>query len=573
MNDDRQLARARCLRPPVIPRRRGFARVAALATQLAAIGCGSDPAAAAGPQGEGSSTGAVSTSGGLEPEPSAETTAGLDPDRQPADSSGGVDADPRRPPPGPPFEDVTDALGIVAPHRFVLGSFAAGVAWGDVDGDGWLDLYMTGGDGPGTLLHNDGNGGFSVSPLSAAVAEIPRSTGATFVDLDDDGWPELYVVCRGPNVLLRNEGGRALVDVSETSGIDDPGPGASASWADWDADGDLDLFVANTGLQPDALYRNDGDLSFTDVSAWLPEAGSWQSFAATFSDYDDDGDLDLYVVIDKHAGNQLWRNDGPGCAGWCFTDVGPALGADTALDGMGVAVGDVDEDGDLDFVYSDHGGQALLLNDVAGPTGAFVSLLGDEAGLGLPTTQPTWGIELLDYDGDGWLDVYAVASGHLGELVGNPLYRNLGDGSFEDVSVGSGADDLGPGFGLAVADYDHDGAVDLAVGNRGEGLRLFHNRRPRRPQEHFSTLVLRGAGPGGREAVGARLWLETTDGRVMVREVRLGSSLGAGSSSRQRFSLGEHGIARLTVRWPDGLVEQPTVPQLDRVVELHHPSR
>lgn len=528
--------------------------------------CGSDDVPAHLPGSDPPPPSSTSTTDAGSDSTSADaTTSGSMPDLPPDAGPG------RTPPPGPPFEDVTEALGIVAPHEVILGQLVAGVSWGDIDGDGWLDLFVAGGVGPSTLLHNEGDGTLSVSPWSAVVGAIPSVVSASFVDVDDDGWQDLYVLCKGPNVLLHNDGGRGLVDVTDVVGLGDDKPAATASWADWDADGDLDLFVANTGLHPDGLYRNDQG-RFTDVRAFIGGGGVTQTFVGGFVDYDNDRDLDLYVVVDKYAGNQLWRNDGPGCGGWCFRNVAGPLGADTRLDGMGIAVGDVDNDGDLDLAFSDFGGQALLYNRIEQGTPGFRLALHEEAGLGLHTTQPSWGLVLMDYDGDGWLDLYAGVSGYLGDLVGNPLYRNRGDGTFQDVSVGSGANLYSESFGVAVADYDRDGDLDIAVGNRDEGLHLLRNRTRDDGSWHYTNVELRGAGPGGRHAVGARVWIETSGGRTLVREVMMGASQGAGHSPRLHFGLGTDTIVGATVRWADGTVETMDEPVLDGHWTHVHPD-
>ena len=272
----------------------------------------------------------------------------------------------------PPFTDVSAEAGITAVHQGSWDEFKdqpdfaddyqmSGQAWGDYDNDGWQDLYVTGNLAPNTLYRNNGDGTFSVSPLSNAVS-LPRTTsgGAIWADYDNDGWQDLYVLAMGANVLFHNEGGEGFTEVSATAGVNDAGKGTSATWGDYDNDGYLDLYVSNWSCYPqcdpvdhararDRLYHNNGDGLFDDVTDLLdvnrgntgqldPDKTMGASFAAAFVDYDGDGDADLYVINDKlqnPIGNVLWRNDGPGCDGWCWTDASAEAGADSVVHGMG----------------------------------------------------------------------------------------------------------------------------------------------------------------------------------------------------------------------------------------------
>ncbi|MDQ4042828.1 MAG: CRTAC1 family protein, partial [Actinomycetota bacterium] len=452
-----------------------------------------------------------------------------------------------------------------------------GQAWGDYDGDGWVDLYVTDQAGPSVLYHNQGDGTFSVSELSQDVSLLDHvSGGAVFVDYDNDGWSDLYVLGYENDVLFRNEGGEDFADVTSEAGISEDERGMTASWGDYDQDGYLDLYVANNGCHPcdsprldegdqDRLYHNEGDGTFTDVTEALKaeETKGW-GFVAGWLDYDNDRDLDLYLVNDVRGTrylhpNVLFRNDGPGCGSWCFTDVSEASGAGVRADGMGIAVGDYDNDQNLDLYFSNTGwahypltGPAVLLRNAG--DGSFEDASRESRA---DVDAVSWGTVFLDYDNDGFQDLYvalALDPASLGPHVKkNRLLRNLGDGTFRDTSATSGASHVDNTFGVASADYNNDGWTDLIAGNIGEGYDLYANAGTAGESNHRLTVHLEGGGPVNRDAVGARVYLTTTDGRTQLREVMAGSSLGAGNDLALNFGLGGAGVSNLRVLWPDGL--------------------
>lgn len=462
------------------------------------------------------------------------------------------------------FEDVTDAAGVAAPHSAAY--FITGQAWGDFDGDGHDDLYTTSAWSANRLWRNLGDGGFELhDPDGAHALEQRASGGTTFVDYDGDGLLDLLVLARGRHTLLKGQPGGGFVDVTDAAGLAREGEGESAAWGDFDGDGHLDLYIVHwyfqgkegSPKQRDVLYRNNGDGSFTDITDRLDdERTHGPGFAALWFDYDNDGDLDLYVLNDKHFGNVLWRNDGPGCDGWCFADVSETSGAQHPADAMGIAVGDYDNDGDLDVAFTGTNELILLENHTAQGSPEFAEAtqsagVAIEEGIG-------WGLAFADFDNDGWLDLY-VNIGHPDE-PGNRLFLNNGDGSFRDVSVASGANDAGVSTGLAVADYDRDGDLDFVVGNRGDSYRLYANRLDPDGAEDWLRVVLNGPAGGFSSAVGARVRLVTDDGREQIREARIGSGLGGNHGFGLHFGLGSAQPARLEIRWPDGserVIEQP----------------
>jgi cytochrome c peroxidase len=479
------------------------------------------------------------------------------------------------------FANVSRQAGITN-NRVVSLDMAIGQAWGDYDNDGWVDLYVTDPAGPNTLYRNNGDGTFARSPLGEQVA-LPGaySAGATFVDFDNDGWRDLYVANWGLDNLFRNDGGRRFVNVTRAAGLRDTGNTKTASWGDFDNDGFLDLYLANWSCYPecgrpmngdiDRLYHNNGDGTFSDVSDYLVGHLNGAGFVASFNDYDNDGDLDIYLVNDEFInaiGNKLWRNDGPGCIGWCFTQVAAEAGADARLFGMGLATGDYDNDGDLDYYYSNVGPAELLQNQGDGTFREVAALAGVQAANGI-----SWGSVFFDYDNDGWRDLYLAVADTTNheDIASNQLFHNNRDGTFTAVDCGVGAGDVRPSLGVAYADYDRDGWVDLAVGNMDEGYRLYRNQAGRGHANHWLALELSGAGPVNRDAVGARVYLTTPDGVTQMQDVINGASLGAGNELALYFGLGTARQAGVTVRWPDGTQQVFDLVAVDQRYRLDYP--
>ncbi|MAT98547.1 MAG: hypothetical protein CL608_15500 [Anaerolineaceae bacterium] len=497
-------------------------------------------------------------------------------------------------PPTTLFKDVSRTAGIM--HTRQGNDRAIGQAWGDYDRDGWVDFYVTDTKGPNSLFRNNGDGTFS-RPAFAETVALPEgySGGASFADYDNDGWLDLYVVNWGQNVLFHNDAGQGFTDVTAQAGV---GGGEAnsqtASWGDYNNDGWLDLYVANWACYPrcgrpsqgdsDRLYHNNGDGTFSDVTRLLQGHTYGAGFVASFTDYDNDGDQDIYLVNDEFLfpiGNKLWRNDGPGCEdrlegelAHCFTEVGGVAKADTQVMGMGLATADYDNDGDFDFYFSNAGPMTLLQNRGDGTFGDVAELAGVDVPDGI-----AWAATALDYNNDGWQDLYLAVmttANHEG-IAANPLFHNNGDGTFSRVSSGSGASDVGPTMGIATADFDNDGWVDLLLGNKDHGYSLLRNQTGAQTSNHWFSLDLAGAGPVNRDAVGTRVTIRTADGQTQMREVQNGGSLGAGNELTLHFGLGPSAssgpvsIDELTIQWPDGRSQQFTNIPADRKVSLSYP--
>jgi enediyne biosynthesis protein E4 len=467
----------------------------------------------------------------------------------------------------PVFEDVTGAAGLdtVLPDAdcYRLG---AGAAWGDAEGDGDLDLYVPG-QGVAQLWIQDRPGHFVEQAAARGVDNGARiGMGAVFTDDDRDGDQDLYVTNDGPNRLYRNDGTGHFVDVAPEAGVADDGAGPSASWGDYDNDGLLDLYVTNyvtceTQGQPDKLYHNEGDGHFSDETALLEATGdtSGVGFEAAWFDYDGDGDQDLYLANDRLSlaipGNHLWRNDGPGEGGtWVFTDVSEDSGTDWVMASMGLGVADFDRDLDLDFAISNIEGNVLARNN---GDGTF-----DDVAAAARVERPfqnaeehaiTWGLGFFDFNLDGWEDLYVAAGTIYGDTPQpNEMFVADRHGRFLDLSALSQADDPGVSRGVAFADYDGDGLVDLYVVNQSGRPRLYHNITSI-SGSHWLEVDTVGT-TSNTDGCGARILVTAASAR-MLREVFCGSvSLSAGSDSTVHFGLGSATVvSKLVVLWPSGV--------------------
>jgi hypothetical protein len=492
----------------------------------------------------------------------------------------------------PEFEDVTAAAGLTtAVAAAECGQFANGAAWGDVEGDGDLDLLLTRLGDPVQLFVNDDAGVFADEAAGRGVS-VTGANGASFADYDNDGDADLMIVRDGSDVLLRNDGSGRFADVSSAAGIgDDDRRGISASWGDFDADGYVDIYVtnymqctgpwdteeqiiANVAYDADTLYRNNGDGTFSDVSRWLRKADTnGAGFAATWFDYNDDNRLDLYLANDfvgvSPDHNRLWRNDGPGGNGWTFTDVSQESGTAFWMNTMGIALGDVERDGDLDLVLSNITANKLVRND----GGVFVE--DAAAGIGRPLQQAdvesiTWGGGFHDLNLDGWEDLYLAAGNFEGEpTVGvqpNEVFVNAGAGEpFRDVSAATGADDPDDSKGVAFADYDNDGRIDVFVVNQGGAPKLLRNVTPM-DGTHWLEVDTVGT-VSNRDGCGARVIARTGDA-VVTRQVSCGStSVASGNQTTVHFGLGSADIVdELEILWPSGIRQRLTDVGVDRLL-------
>ncbi|MFN2468593.1 MAG: CRTAC1 family protein [Gaiellaceae bacterium] len=510
----------------------------------------------------------------------------------------------------PLFRDVTDAAKLTTslpePNCKRVSS---GAAWADVDRDGRLDLFVTREELP-TQLYLQQRGGTFVEESAArgVVGNGLSANGAVFADYDNDGDADLYVVNDGANLLYRNDGTGHFTDVTAAAGVQGGlFMHVTGSWADYDKDGWLDLYVANHGHcyrttdlllfanDPDQLFHNNGDGTFTDVSALVqpdrsltPELLEGAGYIGTWFDYNSDGRPDLYVGNDNVGSrsdrNRLYRNDGRGADGqWHFTDVSIASGSSFLMNSMGIGVGDYDRDLDFDLAISNVGGNKLLRNN---GDGSFRSVA-EQAGVERPHQRAerysvTWGALFGDFNLDGWEDLY-VAGGYLIDwgisTLGqrdtpqtNQLFLNNWDGTFLDVSAPSGSDDPGQSRGVAAADYDRDGDLDLYVVNQGGSPHLFRNDTPR-GKRHWLEVNPVGT-RSNRDACGTRLVVTLRSGARLLREVSCGStSVSSGSERVVHYGLGTAlAVKQLEVTWPSGLKQTFRKVKLDRRLTLTEPK-
>lgn len=486
------------------------------------------------------------------------------------------------------FSEVAVESGIPFKHETPAGPrFGSGAAWIDFDRDGDVDLYITQRVGANRLYENVGGGKF-VEISGALGADDPShdGSGVSVADFNNDGWPDLYLANGDEDVLLKNINGTSFVDVTTSANLSGQGAstGQTPSWGDFNQDGFLDLYVSNhlpRGAESpqDRLFVNNGDETFSDVSDVLGlENLKGFAFIAGWTDFDDDGDLDIFLVNDCPFGPtvmRFFRNDGGvDAADWQFKEISTELGIAYCAAGMGIAVGDLDRDGSVDYFHTNIGRPNLLQNTFGIVTDktADSGILPRAAEIESGTSRWTWGCNLLDYDNDGWLDLYIAAGTLEGEndRQENLLYRNLGTGfTFEDVTDISGAADTLRSRTSIVADYDGDGDLDIFVVNYGDSARLYRNDTNN--GHHFLKVGLQGT-VSNRDGIGARVRITAADGQQYA-ETRSGSSLGGGDSMKLHFGLGAAAIVdELHVRWPSGIEQALYDIDVDTFVVVTEPT-
>jgi len=517
--------------------------------------------------------------------------------------------------PLPVFTDVTEQAGITFRHRYgdydlsnIVEGTGPGCGFIDYNNDGFLDIYLINGawqrdvnDNRGldfkgklrnSLYRNNGDGTFTDVTDGAGVGDQGYGMGVSVADYDDDGDWDLYVLNYGPNVLYRNNGDGTFTNVTREAGLEEPLWSVSAPWLDYDGDGDLDVYVANyleydagafrdffaaSGFpgplsyrgQPDHLYRNNGDGTFTDVTE---QAGllnpNGRAMSAIASDLNDDGRTDLYVANDAMP-NTYYVNNGDGSFSENALAVGAAFGeAGQNASSMGPVVGDVDRNGMLDLFIPDMGYSCLLLNrggvfvDVTSPSGVAV-VCGQYTG---------WGGGLLDYDNDGWLDVF-VANGDAHREFGekNVLLRFDGRGLFQDVAAKSGEPfrQERVGRGAAFADYDNDGDTDILIMNLNGPAKLLRNDGG--SAGNWLKVVPRRASTG-LPFIGTRVTVQA-GGRTSVEEVFAVRGYLSSGDPRPNFGLGEATIVdRVVIRWPTGQTQELSNVAANRILVVSPPD-
>ncbi len=490
-----------------------------------------------------------------------------------------------------------------------LSSVGAAVAAADYDGDGWVDLYFTQSclGEPNLLYHNNGDFTFTEVAASANVARLNDQNGvsmdAVFGDYDNDGDQDLYVVKWGCNYLFRNEGDGEYRDVTVKSGAGDCGNGNAAIFLDFDRDGNLDIYIGNyfdyidlwnlqsTRFMHDGfersrnggrnvLFRNNGDGTFTDVAQEFGVDDTGWTLDVGAADIDNDGDLDLLSAND-FGPDKLFLNRG--AVG--FTDVSDrAIGVDTRK-GMNAEFGDYNNDGYIDIYVTNIMTEEYLkegncLHENLGD-GTFVDVAVET---GCADGGWGWCAKFLDFDNDADVDLFSVngfvSAGEesywldlatwatdiaadpaeatrwpqmgdksLSGYEANRLFRNdRGDG-FAEIAAELGMHDMRDGRGIAVADYDNDGDLDVIVANQGAPPIVYRNDVG--SSANWLQLELRGAA-SNRDAIGARVEVFSEKG-FQMREVDPGNGFASQSSRRLHFGLDRDVRAdSIKVRWPSG---------------------
>jgi hypothetical protein len=531
------------------------------------------------------------------------------------------------------FTDVSEKAGLTRwthkmgtpEKKYIIETDGSGVGLIDYDNDGWLDIYVVNGstfnalDGKepsphAALFHNNHDGTFTDVAAKAGVTNDRWGFGAAVADYDNDGWPDIFVSNWGKNRLYHNNHDGTFTDVGEKAGVQLGNWSAGATWGDYDGDGRLDLFVPGyvhfdrdnlpsggegdipdqycvfRGVQvncgprglkgePDHLFHNNGDGTFTDVSekAGVADAPGYYGLTSLFIDINNDGKLDL-LVGDDSTPNYLYLNKGDGT----FEDVsyasGYALneaGRETAT--MGIAPGDFANDGKMHIfntTFSDdykpfyrNEGDANM-TDVSFQLGiaeATVPFLG-------------WGDTFLDFDNDGWKDLM-MSNGHVYPQVDQHpwgtswaqrplLFHNIGGKKFEVMPPveGSGLADVIAGRGMAAGDLFNDGKIDVVINVMDGHPVLLRNVSP--DTNHWLELKLTGDAKGPRDAVGTTVYV-TANGMKHREDVLSGGSYASTSDPRLHFGLGSATkVEDIEVRWPSGKVEHFTAPGVDRIVSL-----
>lgn len=531
------------------------------------------------------------------------------------------------------FSDITHAAGL---DRFrnksgtpekttILETPGSGAALLDYDNDGWLDIYLVNGStflalqgkeaAPrAMLLHNNHDGTFSDVTEKAGVANQRWGFGVAVGDYDNDGWPDMYVSNYGKNRLYHNNHDGTFTDIADKAGVALGGWSTGATWGDFDHDGLLDLFVpgyvkfdadnppisGKGGLPPgfcqfrgievmcgprglpgegDHLFRNNGDGTFTDVSekAGVSDPKGYYGLASVFVDVDDDGWLDLLVANDS-VPKYLYRNKHDGIfedvsylSGFALNDEGRAQAS------MGIAVGDYNRDGKVDFYVTNFSDDYNTLYRNEGEASfSDVSFQGGVANLTIPFLG--WGTGFLDYDNDGLPDVF-VANGHVYPGVDRQdwgttwaqrplLLRNLNGVKFEEVppATNSGLADVVCARGAAFGDLFNDGHIDVVL-NVMDGPPVLL-RNVVKNSNHWLTLKLVGGPKSPRDAIGTKVFVTT--GNVRQRaDVFSGGSYASTSDPRVHFGLGvAEKVDKVEILWPSGAKQEVRVPAVDQILTV-----
>jgi hypothetical protein len=498
--------------------------------------------------------------------------------------------------------DMTFTSGNEQTKKYIIEANGTGVAWLDYDNDGWLDAFLVNSSAlenrnskaTSRLYRNLRNGKFQDVTSETGVGRTGWGNGICAGDTDNDGWTDIYVTYWGLNALYRNTGSERFEEIAERSGVAGPPKewSSGCTFFDYDRDGFLDLFVTSyqqfdpaTAPPPGkasncewkgmpvfcgprglpfgraTLYRNRGDGTFEDVTvkSGIAEAKEFYAFTAVAVDLNEDGWTDIYVASDSTP-SLFFRNNKDGTFSEIATETGIAFNEHGfEQGGMGVAAGDFNCDGHIDLLKTNFAGDYPNVYQNFGK-GIFEDVV-VRSGLAVNPQYVGWGIGLFDLDNDGLQDVFQV-NGHVypeldarkgAERYRNPrlVYRNLGNGKFEEVSAlaGPAVAELKSSRGTAFGDYDNDGDIDVLVMNMGDRPSLLRNDL--KGGGNWVQFRLEGT-RSNRSAIGALITI-TTGGVRQTSPVLGQSSFVSQNAFRVHFGLGKHtGIDKVTVQWPSG---------------------
>jgi hypothetical protein len=514
--------------------------------------------------------------------------------------------------PIPKLEDITERAGIHFKHtadpakKYILESMSGGVLLIDYDRDGWPDIYFTnapsvdmalkGKSSRGALYHNNHDGTFTDVTDKSGMATPCFGMGGAVADYNNDGWPDIYLTCFGGNVLYRNNGDGTFTDVTAKAGVADGRWSTGASFGDYDGDGYVDLMVTNYvdmhlndlpqfGSSPtckyrgvdvqcgprglkgagDALFHNNGDGTFTDVSktAGVDDPHGFYGLGVVFADFNNTGRPDIFVADDSTP-NYFYKNLGNGK----FSDIGLESGTAVNEDGseqanMGIAIGD----------YNHSGRPSIYVTEFTDEPNTLFRNDGDwnfedvsyKAGVALPSLKPVkWGDAFVDLDNDGWLDLFAV-SGHVypqmeavasagGYAQSKILQMNQGNGTFCDAvsQAGPALLEKRVSRGVAVGDLFNDGNMDLIIEDLDGSPMLLRNHGI--SGRHWVSFELTGT-KSNRAAIGARIKL-VAGGMTQTDEIHSGGSYLSQNDLRVQFGLNAATkIDSVEIHWPSGAVD------------------
>ncbi len=531
------------------------------------------------------------------------------------------------------FEDVTKTAGLsdwrhemgTSQKKYILETDGSGVGLIDYDNDGWLDIYLVNGstydaiNGKRTpphaaLFHNNHDGTFTDMAEKAGVTNDRWGFGVAIGDFDNDGWPDILVANYGKNRLYHNNHDGTFTDVAEKAGVTLGNWSDGVTWGDYDGDGRLDLFVSGyvhydlnnqasaedgtastancqmrgapvmcgpRGLpgEPDHLFHNNGDGTFTDVSvqAGVSDPNRFYGFTAIFVDVNNDGKVDLLVANDSQR-NYLYINKGDGT----FDDQSYVSGFAFNFDGreiasMGLAVGDYMNNGLVDVLDTDFSDdyKALFRND---GNANFTDVSRDAGIAQIAVPFVGWGDGLIDYDNDGWKDLMMI-NGHVYPQVDEHdwgttyaqrplLFHNNRHGRFEYVPPvkGSGLAVVVPGRGAAFGDLFNNGKIDVVINPVDGPPVLLKNVNP--DHHHWVELKLIGGPKSPRDAIGTTVYLAANGMRQREDEMSGGSYISS-NDQRPHFGLGDATDAGTAeIHWPSGHVEKIKLPAVDRIFTI-----